>query len=195
MTMTRLLVTLTLVLGLAAVTVHGYAISAYRWPTSTVRYYVNPTSVRVSPAAVISAVQTAANNWNAQTLANIDLVYAGTTTGAALKLNYKNEVFLRNTTSSLAAKTYTYWDAAGRRIDSDIIFYEGSYRYYALSGCSQGVYIESMGTHEFGHMLGLKHSSIKYATMVPTMPTYCDRTWLTLELDDRTGLEKAYPLR
>ena len=193
-TRTRLVILCAVVCAAAAVTLHGYSLSAYRWPTATVRYYVNPVSKSVSPAAVVSAIQTAANNWNTQTLANIDLLYAGTTTGTALKLNYKNEVFLRNVTNgSLVGKTYTYWDASGRRIDSDIIFYEGSFRFFTNSGCSQGIYLESMATHEFGHMLGLQHSSVRYATMVPTMPTYCDRTWLTLELDDRSGIEKAYP--
>jgi hypothetical protein len=191
---TRRLFSVIFVLAATVVSVHGFSLSVYRWPTAAVLYYVNPSSIYVSAAAVTSAVQTAAKSWNDQSQANIELVYAGTTTGSVLKLNYRNEVFLRNTSSgSYIAKTYTYWNGSGQRIDSDIIFYEGAYRYYAFSGCSKGVYVESAATHEFGHLLGVQHSSVSGATMVPTMPTYCDRTWLTLEADDRAAIERAYP--
>lgn len=193
--MPRLLLIVTLMAGTAAATLHGYSLSSYRWPTATVLYYVNPASIYVSPSAVTSAIQTAANVWNEQSTARIDLVYAGVTTGTALKLNYKNEVFLRNTTyNGLAARTYTYWDSKGKRIDSDIIFYEGSFRYFTNSGCSsKGLYVESIAAHEFGHLLGLQHSSVSTATMKATFPSYCDRTWLTLDADDKNGLLKAYP--
>jgi hypothetical protein len=193
MTMPRLLLAL-IIVAVAAVTVQAYSLSSYRWPTQTVRYYVNPASKYVSAAAAVSAVQMGAANWKTQTRANIELVYSGTTTGTALKLNYKNEVFFRNASASgKVAKTYTYWNSKGQRIDSDILFYEGSYKFFALSGCSKGIYVENVVTHEFGHMLGLQHSGVKAATMSSSMPSYCDRTWLTLETDDRSGLERAYP--
>ena len=189
-----LLLIAALVAGSAIATLQGYSLSAYRWPTATVAYYVNPTSVYIPASAAITAIKTAANVWNSQTNARIDLVYAGTTTGTALKLNYKNEVFLRKETyNGMAGRTYTYWNSKGQRIDSDIVFYEGGYRYFANSGCSQGVYLESIATHEFGHLLGVQHSSVKAATMYATIPAFCDRTWLILDADDRIALEKAYP--
>ena len=192
MTLRHLTIALFLV-GTAAIGVQGYSLSSHKWPTSQVRYYVNPQNLRLSAASVTSAIQTAADVWNSQSLANIELLYAGTTTGSALTLNYKNEVFLRNTSNgSMFARTYTYWDASGRRIDSDIMFYEGAIRFFTISGCATGVYLEAGAAHEFGHMLGLAHSYVAGATMNGTMPKYCDRTWLTLSPDDVAGIEKLY---
>jgi hypothetical protein len=193
MILRRLLTAFMLIFPVAAAGVHAYSLSPYKWPTATVRYYVNPKSIDLSGAVVTSAIQAAANVWNSQSRANIDLRYAGSTTASALTLNYKNEVFARNASSgSTFARTYSYWDSAGRRLDSDIIFYEKAFKFFSVSGCSRGIYLEDAAAHEFGHMLGMKHSSISGATMAPVMPSYCDRTWLTLALDDIAGLEKLY---
>jgi hypothetical protein len=193
MTLRRLMAMLILLPTLAGLAAHAYSLSPYKWPTSTVRYYVNPKSVDLSGAAVTSAIQTAAKVWNSQSRANIDLVYAGSTTGSSATLNYKNEVFVRNASSgSTFARTYSYWDSAGRRLDSDIVFYEGAYKFFSVSGCSKGIYLEDAAAHEFGHMLGMKHSGVSGATMASVMPSYCDRTWLTLSNDDITGVEKLY---
>ena len=172
--------------------IEAYVLSQYKWPTSTVRYYVNPASVDLSDNGAISGVQSGAAPWNASR-ANINLVYAGTTTGTALKLNYKNEVFYRNTSSGYVAETYSWWDGSGRRIDSDIVMYEGNRQFYVNSGCLSGVYVENVMAHEFGHMLGLRHSSVLGSTMYASMPSLCDRTQLTLSSDDISGIERLYP--
>jgi hypothetical protein len=159
-----------------------------------VSYYVNPQSIYVSSNAAISAVQQAAAGWSQQTTANIALVYAGTTTGSSLTLNYQNEVFFRNGSNAGAvAETYYWWDGSGRLLDADIVFYEGAYQFFAGSGCVNGIYIENVGIHEFGHMLGLGHSDVPGATMAPAMSSYCDTTQLTLEPDDIAGAEALYP--
>jgi hypothetical protein len=188
-----LLPTLATVAVISSVYLQGYVDSGRRWTAATVQYYVNPHSMYLSPDLAINAVRTAAAAWN-DAGANIELVYAGTTSGASLTLNYKNEVFFRDSSNgSYAAETYSWWDSNNRYKDSDIVFYEGAFKYFSVSGCAQGVYAENVGTHEFGHMLGLRHSPVSGATMQASMPSYCDRTWMTLDSDDLSGIRALYP--
>ena len=172
----------------------GYTLSGRKWASSTVRYYVNPKSNWVSQSAATSAIQQAAAAWSEQTNANVALLYAGATSGSSLLLNYKNEVFFRNASNgSAVAETHYWYNSANQLIDTDIVVYEGAYRFFVGSGCSDGVYVENVVIHEFGHALGLQHSSVSGATMQPSMPGLCDRSQLSLAADDIAGIEKNYP--
>ena len=171
----------------------GYVTSGHAWGTNQVLYYVNPSNIYVSNSAATSAFQTGALPWSSQTLANIQLVYAGTTNGSSITLNNKNEVFFRNDSSSYIAETYWWYDGSGHLVDADMMLHE-NYQFYTGSGCSgAGVYIEDVAVHEFGHALGLNHTGVVGATMYPTMPGYCDLTQLTLDSDDISGIESLYP--
>lgn len=193
--MRRRVLPLLAIVGLASgVSLQGWSDVGHKWTTSSVFYYVNPQSIYISSNAAISAVQQAAAGWSQQTQANIQLVYAGTTTGSSLTLNNKNEVFFRNgSNGSNVAETYYWWDGTGKLVDADIVFYEGAFHFYTVSGCSGGIYVENVAIHEFGHALGLGHSSLSGATMAPSMSSYCDLTQLTLEADDIAGIESLYP--
>jgi hypothetical protein len=190
----RLLPILAFVTLTSGAYVHGYFDSGHRWASSSVAYYVNPQSIYVSPNAAISAVQQAAAGWSQQTNANIAFVYAGTTGGSSLTLNYKNEVFFRNSSNGGGvAETYYWWDGTGKLVDADIVFWEGAYHFFTGSGCTGGIYVENVAIHEFGHALGLGHSDAPGATMAPAMSSYCDLTQLTLEADDIAGVQTMYP--
>jgi hypothetical protein len=179
---------------MTGVYLQAYVDSGRRWSNTSVLYYVNPQSVYLSQDLAISAVQTAAAAWN-EAHAGVELVYAGTTSGSSLTLNSKNEVFFRNgSNGSYAAETYSWWDSSNRYKDSDIVFYEGAFPYFSVSGCAKGIYAENVGVHEFGHLLGLKHSGVSGATMQASMPSYCDRSWMTLDNDDIAGIQAMYPL-
>ena len=180
------------VLSALTARVKSYATVGHAWGTSQVVYYVNPSNLFVSNAAAISAFQTAAAAWHDQTGANIQLVYGGTTNGSSLTLNGKNEMFFRNDGSSYIGETYWWYDGTGHLVDADMVLHEG-YTYFAGSGCSNGVYIEDVAVHEFGHVLGLAHSGVPGATMQPSMPSYCDTTQLSLESDDISGIQSLYP--
>jgi hypothetical protein len=175
--------------------VDAYVTSGHAWATTQVPFYVNPDNLYVTANDAISALQRAASNWSSQSSANVQLVYAGTTSGSSAVLNYKNEMFFRNESNgSLAAVTYWWYDATGHLVDADTIYYEGSYVFFTNnSGCQgAGEYIDDVGTHEFGHVLGLAHTPVVTATMYPTN-TYCDTSWETLDPDDVSGIEFLYP--
>lgn len=181
-----------LTIGAFAVKVKSYATEGHNWATNQVVYYVNPQNLFISDSAAIWGVQTGAAAWHDQSGANIQLVYGGTTQGSTLTLNNKNEVFFRNDSNGYVAETYWWYDGSGHLVDADIVMHE-AYTYFAGSGCSNGVYLEEVATHEFGHALGLAHSSVADATMEPAMPGYCDTSQLTLEADDIAGIRALYP--
>ena len=78
-------------------------------------------------------------------------------------------------------------------MDADIVFHQGSRFYSANLGCNgDGFYIENTGAHEFGHALGLEHSSVETATMWPNSGA-CETIRETPDPDDIAGLGSLYP--
>ena len=69
----------------------------------------------------------------------------------------------------------------------------GAFTFVAgTSGCSGGMFIEDVATHEFGHALGLGHTNVSNATMYPSIP-YCNQDRRYLDPDDVAGVEALYP--
>jgi hypothetical protein len=176
----------------------AFTANPHRWRASVaaagVPYYVNPANADVSQSAALAAVQVGANAWAQQSDASFAFAYAGTTSGSSLVKNLKNEVFFRPISkSSVIAEAYWWYDGAGFLVDADIVFYDGGWRFYTgTSGCSSGVYIEDVATHEFGHALGLRHTTVSGSTMVPSY-SRCSTSWRSLGPDDIAGVEYQYP--
>jgi hypothetical protein len=173
---------------------HAYVLNGPKWGVASVPYYINPVNNDVSQAAAIAAIQAGASSWATQSNANISLSYMGPTSGTSLQNNGKNEVFFRNVANGgLVAETYWWADSSNRLIDADIVFYDGGFTFFtAATGCSSGIYIEGTATHEFGHALGMGHTSVATATMYPTM-SWCSNAWQSLDPDDLNGIEALYP--
>src|SRR5262245_57645334 len=74
----------------------GYTTVGHKWNRTQVLYYINPQSVWLSASNAVAALQSSADAWSNQSQANIQLLYAGSTSGSSLGLNSKNEVFFRN---------------------------------------------------------------------------------------------------
>jgi hypothetical protein len=108
-------------------------------------------------------------------------------------LDGRNVVIFRNASSGGAlASTYS-WTSGGSRVDSDIVFWDASYKFFTgTSGCSSGAYIEDVATHELGHSLGLGHSKLVDATMYSSY-TLCSTSMRTPAADDLKGLQLLYP--
>jgi matrix metalloproteinase-20 (enamelysin) len=78
-------------------------------------------------------------------------------------------------------------------VDADIVFWDGGFRFFAgTSGCSGGFYIEDIAAHEFGHALGLGHSTVTSATMYPSTSA-CNTANRSLDADDVAGVRALYP--
>src|SRR4029434_1219261 len=82
-----------------------------------------------------------------------------------------------------------------RRIDSDIVFGK-QWSWITLpaaqqSGCSGRMIVQSIATHEIGHLIGMGHSPIGGATMFAST-TFCDQGPASLAFDDIQGCEALY---
>ena len=171
----------------------AYTLKTSKWGTLHVPFYVNATNLDVSASAALSAVQFGAYAWTNQSTTSFAWVYAGSTSGTTAVNNGKNEVFFRNGSNSGALATTYTWYSGGTTVDTDIVFWDASYKFFTgSSGCSSGFYIEDVATHEFGHALGLGHSSVTEATMV-SGTNYCRIDKRYLATDDVNGVEHLYP--
>jgi matrixin/MG2 domain-containing protein/alpha-galactosidase-like protein len=171
---------------------HAYATYA-KWNVAQVPYFVNPQNMDVSSDAADQAIQTAAAAWSTQSHANVSLLYAGRTSDTTVTLDQKNIVLFRNVSNGSALATTYWWSAGTQMVDADIVIWDGGFTFYTgASGCSSGAYIEDVLTHEFGHALGMLHTTVTDATMYPTY-TLCSTMPRSLASDDIAGIESLYP--
>ena len=101
-------------------------------------------------------------------------------------------MFRNASSGSALATTYT-WFSGTRMIDADIVFWDAGFQFVTgTSGCSGAFFIEDIATHEFGHALGLGHSTVVSATMYPSIST-CSQQSRTLDPDDIAAVLSLYP--
>jgi predicted Zn-dependent protease len=167
-----------------------------RWATVPVRYFVNTQNLDLAPNLILSAVQAGADTWAQQSNAAFAFNYAGTTNLTTLDPpDGTNIVLFRNASSGPAIATTYSWFSGSTLVDTDIVFWDGAFQFFAgSSGCSGGFYIEDIAAHEFGHALGLGHSTIATATMYPST-SYCNTANRSLDADDLAGVLAIYGAR
>jgi hypothetical protein len=171
----------------------AYTLKATKWNSTQVPFYVNPQNSDVSESEALAAIQFGAYAWTNQTNAAFSFQYAGSTTGSSAVNNGKNEVFFRNVSNGTTIATTYTWSSGSRTVDTDIVFWDGGFTFHTgSSGCTGGMYIEDIAAHEFGHSVGLGHSTVSGATMLPTI-SYCSMEWRSLSEDDQQGVEYLYP--
>ena len=170
-----------------------------RWASPTAVVYINPANRDgLSDDAVITALRAAMDDWTTQGHSPFTFSYGGRVNDTTTGYDNRNVVLFRNESNSgMIAGTYSWTDGSNRLVDSDTIIYDAAgYAFYAFDGsCNaslgNGVYLHDVTTHEFGHMLGLQHSSDPSATMASGYAT-CSTAPRTLESDDIAGLQSLY---
>ena len=176
------------------------AYSTYaKWASGNAIVYISPANHDgLSADAVITALRAAMDDWMTQGHSPFTFTYGGRVNDTTTGYDNRNVVLFRNESNGgMIAATYSWADGSNHLLDSDIIIYDAAgYSFYALDGsCNSnlgnGVYLHDLATHEFGHMLGLQHSSDPSATMFSGYAT-CSTTPRTLESDDIAGLQALY---
>ncbi len=96
------------------------------------------------------------------------------------------------TSTGTDATTGTVIEFAGQVIDADIMFNPDVSFSLSSTTPSDRFDLESVATHEVGHLLGLDHSNILSSAMFPTILAGISFP-RTIGLDDRIGLSSIYP--
>jgi hypothetical protein len=171
----------------------AYSPNGVTWAQSPVPYSINTTNLDLPESAVEPAMQLGADAWATQSQANIRLSYTGRSTQTTTGYDGLNLVVFRNASSGSAIATTYWWSSGGRILDADIVFWDEAFRFFSgTSGCSGGFYIEDIAAHEFGHAIGLGHSTTTGATMYPSVSS-CNAGNRSLHADDIAGVEFLYP--
>jgi hypothetical protein len=184
--------------AIAAVTVFSGAPTAYvangpTWSQPQTPYYVNAANLDLPVSSAETALRAGADVWQQQTAA-FRFTYSGLSVKTTATNDGINLVLFRNASSGTAIATTYWWSSGSRIIDADIVFWDGAFRFFAgSSGCLSGFYIEDIAAHEFGHALGLGHSTSATATMYPSISS-CVAGNRNLDADDIAGARALYPL-
>ena len=186
-------VTLLMITLMSQQSATGFTSNGAIWSFPLVQYFVNPANLDLPDLDTENAIRAGADVWGLQSPAQFRFVYAGRSAQTTTTLDSVNLVVFRNASSGSAiATTYTWQNSTGI-LDADIVFWDAAFRFYAgVSGCSTGFYLEDIAAHEFGHALGLGHSTTAGATMFPTV-SYCSTDLRTLHADDIAGVTSLYP--
>jgi YVTN family beta-propeller protein len=177
------------------------------WSTAdnNISYVINATAApNITNGSDITAIQNAVAAWPAITGTDLVVTYGGTTAETnANGLDHVNMVtFLDNTynfsnlvlavglttsfetDTTIAARVYR----KGEIFDADMLFNPS--KTFKVGGVGPGVDIQSVATHEAGHMFGLSHSAIQSSTMFYALPGGLEARSLTT--DDQLVYFKAY---
>jgi len=155
---------------------------------------------------VVNAITSSAA-WNGSGSGRVIKAHKGSIAGFALgdgkpMLNFTDPI-AACTGSCLGATFTAYYSerSAGsgswKIDDADIVTNAGGYNWTSQGedpggvGCSSEIYIEGVMVHEAGHAIGLAHTGVAGATMLPSV-SYCNNSPATTEVDDENGVVALY---
>ena len=170
---------------------------------ATISYVINEQGVpAITNGSDLTAIQNAVTSWTSLADTDLNVVYGGTTTQTNSNgLDGVNLVtFVDNaypfSSLVLAVGLSTSFEAdtlidgrvyrQGEIFDADMVF--NPTKTFTVGGT--GVDIQSVATHEAGHLFGISHSTIQTATMFYVLPPGLNAR--SLEPDDELVHFKAY---
>jgi hypothetical protein len=172
----------------------AYVATGPTWSQPQTPYYINSSNLDLPGFSAEAALRSGADAWQQQSAA-FRFTYSGLSSQTTTTYDGINLVLFRNASSGSAIATTYWWSSGSRIVDADIVFWDGAFRFFAgSSGCTGGFYIEDIAAHEFGHALGLGHSTSTNATMYPSVSS-CNAGNRTLDADDIAGARALYPLQ
>ncbi len=144
---------LTILLGFAALSI-AYVLLDYKWPVGTdVIYHINANTAQVADEE--DAVKNAADTWSQIYPAGLRLTYGGATSVATKIYNGLNNICWENEGGSGVLATAWIWYSGSTILETDMVFND----FYNWSTSGIPYDIETVALHEFGHWVGLDHSS------------------------------------
>jgi len=173
---------------------HGFTLEGPKWqPTRAYGYYINPSNHDIPVVTnVTGPIKVAANKWKTWVVPT----FKGTSTIHVVSYpDGKNVVFFRNASSGPAIATTYYFFTSDRKtmLGFDMVWWDAAWKFFTTTSvCATGFYLLDIGTHEFGHAIGMGHSTVLAATMYPST-VYCNTGLRTLATDDINGAKKMYP--
>lgn len=176
---------------------NAWVASGPKWQTSSfpLAYYLASSGSRDVGLEAGSEIDVALRAWNTVSCTAYRATFAGTTM-LPPGLDGKNVVYFddvmwpSNLTPKGLAQTIVHTDANNNIVDTDIHI-NGQDYLWSLQGSGAAPDLRSILTHEFGHALGLSHSTVLNATMYATYAG--NLAWRSLEQDDRDGVCALYP--
>ena len=178
----------TLLLIFSLQNVQSYSLLGYKWQTGTFNYYINPANADVGASATISALKAGENKWGNWCTG----IYMGQVTTKTVSNNGQNTVFFRaKKNGTVIATTYIYY-SGNSILDFDIVWWDRAWKFFGTAAtCANGFYILDVAAHEFGHAIGIGHSTRAAATMYSTTVP-CNTSLRTLATDDENAANAAY---
>ncbi|MBI4868721.1 MAG: PKD domain-containing protein [Candidatus Wallbacteria bacterium] len=188
-------------LAFTPATVDSTSLITRKWTGGSVAIKFNAThgsNIAGSDADVTSVVSSAIATW--ATVSNVSLTInnGGTTADTAKNTNDgQNTVLFADSAAqselggALAVTFSRFSGTTGAMQDADVVF-TTSQNFFTTTLVSDQFHLQSVLTHELGHLLGLDHSSVLGATMFQSTPAGVRGAHLLSE-DDLCGIRTTYP--
>ncbi len=189
------------ILCISASVASAYSLNGRKWFSSgDARFFLNNSN---GPSCCLTSSQT-----SSQILSGVSawgtISHAGSTSATGAKRDGVNAISwgkLGGTT--LGVTNYLTTDTSQsqacngnliyRFVEVDVRF-NNQFNWQTSSTCSNGFDLAGVSVHEFGHAVGLGHSSVRAATMYASVAA-CDFSKSSLESDDRAGYNAIYSCR
>ncbi len=169
-----------------------------KWAAMPVPFWINERGLsQITNRSEFEAVLASFRTWEAAPGADVRFDYRGMTSVRSVAHDGINIVsFADDSTpigSSTIAVTFSYFKTQNNTLlfdEADIIF--NPTLNFSTSGETEKFDIQSVLTHEVGHLLGLDHSGLVSSVMVPfSQPSQVHQR--TLSYDDVAGISEIYP--